>query len=128
MADLKKLAEQLVNLTVLEVNELGTILKDEYGIEPAAAAVAVAAPAAGGDTAAAAVRICLRRRHLQHERCDPSPGLSCATPGNGADLQRSGNRPRSHQGGVSRPCEGRAQGRSRAHSRAAFHCLARPTI
>jgi large subunit ribosomal protein L7/L12 len=54
MADLKKLAEQLVNLTVLEVNELGTILKDEYGIEPAAAAVAVAAPAAGGDTAAAA--------------------------------------------------------------------------
>lgn len=54
MADLKKLAEQLVNLTVLEVNELGTILKDEYGIEPAAAAVAAAAPAAGGDTAAAA--------------------------------------------------------------------------
>ena len=47
MADLKKLAEQLVNLTVLEVNELGTILKDEYGIEPAAAAVAVAGPAAG---------------------------------------------------------------------------------
>ncbi len=46
-ADLKKLAEQLVNLSVLEVNELGTILKDEYGIEPAAAAVAVAAPAAG---------------------------------------------------------------------------------
>lgn len=46
MADLKKLAEQLVNLTVLEVNELGTILKDEYGIEPAAAAVAVAAVAA----------------------------------------------------------------------------------
>ena len=43
MADLKKIAEQLVNLTVLEVNELGTILKDEYGIEPAAAAVAVAA-------------------------------------------------------------------------------------
>lgn len=47
MADLKKLAEQLVGLTVLEVNELGTILKDEYGIEPAAAAVAVAAPAGG---------------------------------------------------------------------------------
>jgi large subunit ribosomal protein L7/L12 len=45
--DLKKFAEQLVNLSVLEVNELGTILKDEYGIEPAAAAVAVAAPAAG---------------------------------------------------------------------------------
>jgi len=55
MADLKKLAEQLVNLTVLEVNELGTILKDEYGIEPAAAAVAVAAaPAAGAEGAAAA--------------------------------------------------------------------------
>lgn len=47
MADLKKFAEQLVGLTVLEVNELGKILKDEYGIEPAAAAVAVAAPAAG---------------------------------------------------------------------------------
>jgi large subunit ribosomal protein L7/L12 len=49
MADLKKFAEQLVNLSVLEVNELGTILKDEYGIEPAAAAVAVAAPAGGAD-------------------------------------------------------------------------------
>ncbi|WP_142783701.1 50S ribosomal protein L7/L12 [Changchengzhania lutea] len=50
MADLKDFAEQLVNLTVKEVNELATILKDEYGIEPAAAAVAVAAgPAAGGD-------------------------------------------------------------------------------
>lgn len=49
MADLKQFAEQLVNLTVKEVNELATILKDEYGIEPAAAAVAVAAgPAAGG--------------------------------------------------------------------------------
>jgi large subunit ribosomal protein L7/L12 len=48
MADLKAFAEQLVNLTVKEVNELATILKDEYGIEPAAAAVAVAAgPAAG---------------------------------------------------------------------------------
>ncbi len=46
MADLKKLAEQLVGLTVLEVNELGTILKDEYGIEPAAAVAAVAGPAA----------------------------------------------------------------------------------
>src|SRR3954468_3070428 len=47
--DLKKIAKELVGLTVLEVNELGTILKDEYGIEPAAAAVAVAAgPAAGG--------------------------------------------------------------------------------
>jgi large subunit ribosomal protein L7/L12 len=53
MADLKKLAEQLVGLTVLEVNELGTILKDEYGIEPAAAAVAVAA-APAGDAAPAA--------------------------------------------------------------------------
>jgi large subunit ribosomal protein L7/L12 len=52
--DLKKFAEQLVNLSVLEVNELGTILKDEYGIEPAAAAVAVAGPAAGGGEAAPA--------------------------------------------------------------------------
>jgi len=48
MADLKSFAEQLVNLTVKEVQELAQILKDEYGIEPAAAAVAVAAPAAGG--------------------------------------------------------------------------------
>ena len=56
MADLKAIAEELVNLTVKEVNELATILKDEYGIEPAAAAVAVAAgPAAGGAEAAAAV-------------------------------------------------------------------------
>ncbi|WP_322971800.1 50S ribosomal protein L7/L12 [Faecalibacter sp. LW9] len=47
MADLKKLAEELVNLTVLEVNELSTILKDEYGIEPAAAAVVVAGGGAG---------------------------------------------------------------------------------
>jgi large subunit ribosomal protein L7/L12 len=53
MADLKDFAEQLVNLTVKEVNELATILKDEYGIEPAAAAVAVAGPAAGGGDAAA---------------------------------------------------------------------------
>jgi large subunit ribosomal protein L7/L12 len=53
MADLKTFAEQLVNLTVKEVNELAKILKDEYGIEPAAAAVAVAAPAAGGPAAAA---------------------------------------------------------------------------
>ncbi|MBQ7554538.1 MAG: 50S ribosomal protein L7/L12 [Bacteroidaceae bacterium] len=53
MADLKAIAEQLVNLTVKEVNELATILKEEYGIEPAAAAVAVAAPAAGGAAAAA---------------------------------------------------------------------------
>ena len=49
MADLKKFAEELVNLTVKEVNELATILKEEYGIEPAAAAVAVAGPVAGGD-------------------------------------------------------------------------------
>ena len=53
MADLKAFAEQLVNLTVKEVNELAQILKDEYGIEPAAAAVAVAAPAAAGEAAAA---------------------------------------------------------------------------
>ena len=52
MAELKDFAEQLVNLSVKEVNELATILKDEYGIEPAAAAVAVAGPAAGGDEAA----------------------------------------------------------------------------
>ena len=54
MADLKALAEELVNLTVKDVNELATILKEEYGIEPAAAAVAVAAPAAGGAAEAAA--------------------------------------------------------------------------
>ena len=52
MADLKKFAEQLVGLTVLEVNELQTILKDEYNIEPAAAAAVVAGPAAGGEAAA----------------------------------------------------------------------------
>ncbi len=52
MAELKDFAEQLVNLTVKEVNELANILKDEYGIEPAAAAVAVAGPAAGGGDAA----------------------------------------------------------------------------
>jgi len=52
MADLKEFAEQLVNLTVKEVNELATILKEEYGIEPAAAAVAMAGPAAGGGDAA----------------------------------------------------------------------------
>ena len=54
MADVKKLAEELTKLTVLEVNELKNVLKDEYGIEPAAAAVAVAGPAAGGDAGAAA--------------------------------------------------------------------------
>ncbi len=53
MADLKDFAEKLVNLTVKEVSELATILKDEYGIEPAAAAVAVAAGGAGGGEAAA---------------------------------------------------------------------------
>ncbi|MDM8159407.1 50S ribosomal protein L7/L12 [Labilibaculum sp. K2S] len=53
MADLKKFAEELVNLTVKEVSELATILKDEYGIEPAAAAAVVAGPAAGGAEAAA---------------------------------------------------------------------------
>jgi large subunit ribosomal protein L7/L12 len=52
MADLKKLAEELVNLTVKDVTELAEILKEEYGIEPAAAAVAVAGPAAGGEVAA----------------------------------------------------------------------------
>lgn len=52
MADLKAIAEELVNLTVKEVNELATILKDEYGIEPAAAAVAVAGPVAAGAAAA----------------------------------------------------------------------------
>ena len=53
MADLKKFAEQLVNMTVKEVNELADILKDEYGIEPAAAAVAIAGPAGGGGDAEA---------------------------------------------------------------------------
>ena len=53
MADLKKLADELVNLTVKDVNELASILKEEYGIEPAAAAVAVAGPASGSEVAAA---------------------------------------------------------------------------
>ena len=52
--DIKKLAEELTKLTVLEVNELKNVLKDEYGIEPAAATVAVAGPAAGADVGAAA--------------------------------------------------------------------------
>ena len=52
MADIKAIAEELVNLTVKEVNEMATVLKEEYGIEPAAAAVAVAAPAAAGAAAA----------------------------------------------------------------------------
>ena len=54
MADVKKIAEELVNLTVKDVQELAKVLKEEYGIEPAAAAVAVAAPAAEGGAAAAA--------------------------------------------------------------------------
>lgn len=54
MADLKSFADQLVNLTVKEVNELAQILKEQYGIEPAAAAVAVAGPAGGGGAAAPA--------------------------------------------------------------------------
>src|ERR1700745_1819278 len=54
MADLSKLAKDLTGLTVLEVNDLKNILKDEYGIEPAAAAVAVAGPAGGGEAEAAA--------------------------------------------------------------------------
>ena len=54
MADIKALEEQLVNLTVKEVNELAKVLKDEYGIEPAAAAVAVAVPAASEEAAAPA--------------------------------------------------------------------------
>ncbi|MGM9774047.1 MAG: 50S ribosomal protein L7/L12 [Candidatus Egerieousia sp.] len=53
MADIKKFAEDLVNLTVKDVQELAKVLKEEYGIEPAAAAVAVAGPAAGGAAAAA---------------------------------------------------------------------------
>jgi large subunit ribosomal protein L7/L12 len=52
MADIKSIAEELVNLTVKEVNELAAVLKDEHGIEPAAAAVAVAAPTGGGDAGA----------------------------------------------------------------------------
>ena len=51
MADVNKLAEELVNLTIKEANELAKVLEDEYGIKPAAAAVAVAGPAAGGDAA-----------------------------------------------------------------------------
>jgi len=56
MADVKSIAESLVNLTIKEVTELVTIMKDEYGIEPAAAAVAVAGPAGGGDEGGAAAR------------------------------------------------------------------------
>ena len=53
MADIKELAEQLVNLTIKEASELATVLEEEYGIKPAAAAVAMAGPAVGGDGAAA---------------------------------------------------------------------------
>ena len=53
MADVKDLAEQLVNLTIKEANELAKVLEEDYGIKPAAAAAAVAGPAAGGDAAAA---------------------------------------------------------------------------
>jgi large subunit ribosomal protein L7/L12 len=56
MADIKVIGDQLVNLTVKEVNELASYLKETHGIEPAAAAVAVAGPAAGGGTAAAEVK------------------------------------------------------------------------
>ena len=64
MADLKAFADQLVNLTVKEVNELAEILKDEHGIEPAAAAVAVAGPAAGGAEGEAEEQT--SKRHFRH--------------------------------------------------------------
>jgi len=71
MADLKAFAEQLVNLTVKEVNELAQILKEEYGIEPAAAAVAVAAgPAAAGEAAEAKIKL---RRCPQISWCCKAP-------------------------------------------------------
>ena len=60
MADLKKFAEELVNLSVKEVNELAKILKDEYGIEPAAAAVVAAGPAAGSDASGCRREIIIR--------------------------------------------------------------------
>ncbi len=66
MADLKAFAEQLVNLTVKEVNELAKILKEEYGIEPAAAAVAVAGPVAGGDGGAKAEEKSLYAVFMNH--------------------------------------------------------------
>ena len=66
MADLKQFAEQLVNLTVKEVNELAKILKEEYGIEPAAAAVAVAGPVAGGDGGAKAEEKSLYAVFMNH--------------------------------------------------------------
>ena len=73
MADLKKFAEELVNLSVKEVNELAKILKEEYGIEPAAAAVAVAAAPAGGDEGLrrAALHPRLHRRGLRQHRRGP---------------------------------------------------------
>ena len=68
MADLKAMAESLVNLTVKEVNELAEILKDEYGIEPAAAAVAVAAgPGAGGEGRSCKGRSCEGRSRSTQE-------------------------------------------------------------
>ena len=82
MADLKAFAEQLVNLTVKEVSELATILKEEYGIEPAAAAVAVAGPAAGGaagvDLWCGAVPVCQPAQHQkghQPQSADPVFGV-----------------------------------------------------
>ena len=73
MADVKVLAEELVNLTVKEVNELATILKEEYGIEPAAAAVAVAAPAAGAGEAAVAEKA----TEVAAETCDCTEACTC---------------------------------------------------
>ncbi len=77
MADLKQFAEQLVNLTVKEVNELATILKDEYGIEPAAAAVVVAA--GGGDAGAAADELERLRDELARAGAS-APGASASAP------------------------------------------------
>ena len=74
MADLKDFAEQLVGLTVKEVNELADILKNEYGIEPAAAAVAVAGPAAGGARSAGASPPRERRPDRVHSRRAAAPG------------------------------------------------------
>ena len=75
MADLKAFAEQLVNLSVKDVNELAKILKEEYGIEPAAAAVAVAGPAAGGGAAApAAEEKNIFQRGIESCRCEQTAG------------------------------------------------------
>ena len=82
MADVKKLAEELVNLKVTEVNELATILKEEYGIEPAAAVVAVAAPAAGAGEAAVAEKstfdVILKTAGQAKPRLSRSLGISPA--------------------------------------------------